>query len=145
MGTPNPRPSKATLSVGDNTITIYAKLNEMAPFLGTITADTVPTVVVSNQSVNGHQRRRYPGGPLVAVASHARRRVIEQALPDQTLPGRNAWLERSTGSGASKVEYVEQITFVGNFQDLKDYCKANSVVQFTLRSPNGAPFSIPPS
>lgn len=138
MGIPNPRPSKATVAVGSSSITIYAKLNELAPFLGVITADERPTVVISNQSVKSHSRRRYPGGPTKQVPGHARRRVVEQARPDQTLPGYNAWLERKVGAAT----LVEQFTFVGDFQDLKDYVKGVAVIPCVLRSPWGVAFDI---
>lgn len=142
MGTPNPRPQKATLIVGSSSVVIYGKFSELGFFLGAIDVDATPTVVISNQSVNGHGRKRYPGGPSVSVDGHARRRVIEQARPEQTLPGQNAWMEKLVGSGPSATLRVEQFTFVGNFQDLKDAVKAENTGAFVLRSPAGVAYPI---
>lgn len=138
MGTPNPRPDRIEVGAGATLVTIYGKGSELFAYLDGLTEVAVPAAVVSNQSVNGHGRRRYPGGPQASVAGHSRSRIIERPLPDQTLPGKNAWIERKVGDNT----VVEQFTFVGDFQDLMTYCKAEAKVAFVLRSPNGAAYPI---
>jgi len=142
MGTPNPRPQKTTVTIGVKKVTIYAKLNELGFFLGGLTADTAPAVVISNQNVRSHTRRRYPGGPAQSVDAHARSRVFEQARPEQTLPGQNAWLEQTTGGGPNATRRIEQFTFVGDFEDLKNYVKAEKNFACILRSPSGVAYDI---
>jgi hypothetical protein len=130
------------VGAGAAIVTIYGKKPELDSYLVGLAVAAAPAVSISNQSVNGHQRKRYPGGPSIAVTSHARRRVQERPKQDQTLPGSNAWIEKTTGTGASAVTTAEQFTFVGDFQDLKDYCKANAIGNWVLRSPNGAAYQI---
>lgn len=137
---PNPRPSKITQSVDGDLLVIYAKPPEIAAFLGTLTPDPDTLMITATEQVEGHTRRRYVGGPSIGVAGHARNRTSGDRRPEQTLPGYNAWLELP-GVGNTRGRR-EQITFVGTFASLKEFCKGQAQTAFTLRSPWGVPFQI---
>lgn len=141
MGAPNPKPDKVTVTVGGAPLVLYLKPSELAPLIGTQTPDASGTPVTTSQAVSQHPRRRYIGGPTSQVSGHSRSRVNGDRLPGPTLPGNNAYLERMIGTPPKRK--VETITYVGTFQQLKDYCKEEAVVTFTLRSPWGEPFLIP--
>jgi hypothetical protein len=141
MGIPNPKPDKVTVTALGADLVLYIKIPELTPLIGAQTADAsvAPTTVV--QSVNGHSRRRYSGGPTSGVSAHLRERDKGGEGRKATLPGNNAWLERPpTVPGESK--RVEQITFVGTFAQLKSFCRAEAATDFVLRSPWGEPFPI---
>lgn len=143
MGIPNPKPDKVTVSSLGEDLVLYIKIPELAPLIGTQTADasTPPTTFV--QSVDGHTRRRYSGGPATGVAGHTRSRTKGGEGVKAVLPGNSAWLERDPlQPGDSK--RVEQITYVGTFAQLKAFCRDEATTSFVLRSPWGEPFPIGP-
>jgi hypothetical protein len=143
MGIPNPKPDKVTVTVGGAPLVLYIKPGELEPLIGAQTPDASGSPVTTNQTVSGHTRRKYIGGPVSGVAGHSRERVSGDRLPGPTLPGNNAYLERMVGTPPKRK--VETITYVGTFNQLKTFCKAEAVVAFTLRSPWGEPFAIPAS
>lgn len=142
MGAPNPKPLRATISVGGRDLQIFAKFNELAPYIGLINPDPIPVDQVTTSTVRSHSRRRYSGGPTTTVDAHPRRRVESPVARRNVLPGNNAYIEEKIGTGEAATTKVETFTFVGNFQDLRDYCRENALKEFTLRSPWGEPFAI---
>lgn len=136
---PRPRPQKCTVGAGSDALTLYVVPSQVAPFIGTVTPDAAEDGTEVTQSVTGHSRRRYPGGPAISVDGHDRERIVGGYAAKQTLPGKNAWFERTTGTGASAVRTVRQFTFVGTTKQLRDYVEANAVGTFTLRTPDGEP------
>jgi hypothetical protein len=141
MGAPNPKPSKVTVTALGEDLVLYVKIPEVAPMLGTLTADSEEAPSNFQQSVNAHNRRRYAGGPTTGVAAHIRNRTKGGEGRKATLPGNNAWLERPPLlPGQSK--RVEQFTFVGTFAQLKAYVRTAAVSDFVLRSPWGEPFPM---
>lgn len=143
MGAPNPKPSKVTKTVLGSPLVLYIKIPEVAPMIGTQTADASVAPTTFQQAVDGHNRRRYSGGPVAGVQGHLRDRTKGGEGAKTTLPGNNAWLERPpTAPGNSK--RVEQITYVGTFAQLKAFCRDEATSAFVLRSPWGEPFPIAP-
>jgi len=142
MGAPNPKPKKCTVVVGSTPVTIYCKPDELVPFIGTLSVDATPVETEITETVRAHTRSRYPGATPKTVKAHTAKRTVGGTLAKPTLPGNNAWFERTTGIGADKTRKVEQFTFVGPFRALKAYVKDNAVGTFTLRSPWGEPFEI---
>lgn len=141
MGIPNPKPDKVTVTALGEDLVLYIKIPELAPLIGAQTADLEVAPTTYTQNVDGHNRRRYSGGPVTGVAGHLRTRTKGGEGRKAVLPGNNAWLERPpTVPGNSK--RVEQITFVGTFAQLKAFCRAEAVTDFVLRSPWGEPFPI---
>lgn len=141
MGAPNPKPSKVTVTVLGEPLVLYVKIPEVAPMLGTLTADAAVAPTTYTQSVDSHSRRRYSGGPASGVEGHSRNRTKGGEGAKATLPGNNAWLERPPLTpGNSK--RVEQITFVGTFAQLKAYVRSEATSAFVLRSPWGEPFPM---
>jgi hypothetical protein len=136
---PRPRPQKCTVGAGADALTLYVVPSQVSPFIGTVTPDAAEDGEEQDQTVPGHQRRRYPGGPVINVAGHERERLVGGYAAKQTLPGKNAWFEQTVGSGASAVRTVRQFTFVGTTKQLRDYVAANAVGNFTLRTPDGEP------
>jgi hypothetical protein len=136
---PRPRPQKCTVGVGTDALTLYVVPSQVSDFIGTVTPDTAEDGEEVTQTVTGHTRRRYPGGPDISVEGHDRERIVGGYAAKQTLPGRNAWLERTTGTGEDAERTVRQITFVGTTKQLRDYVAANAVGTFTLRTPDGEP------
>jgi hypothetical protein len=120
---------------------LYVKIPEVAPMLGSLTADAAEAPTTFQQSVDGHPRRRYSGGPTSGVSGHLRTRTKGGEGAKATLPGNNAWLERPpVVPGESK--RVEQFTYVGTFAQLKAFVRANAAGAFVLRSPWGEPFPM---
>lgn len=143
MGTPNPKPSKVTVTALGEPLVLYIKIGELAPLIGSQTADASVAPTNYQQNVDGHNRRRYSGGPTSGVAAHLRDRTKGGEGAKATLPGNNAWLERPPAvPGNSK--RVEQITYVGTFAQLKEFCRSEATAPFVLRSPWGEPFPITP-
>jgi hypothetical protein len=142
MGNPNPRPEKFTVGTGDAKVVIYAKAEDLSAFVTMPPADVSKAETTKVQAVKSHSRRRYPGGPTTSVAGHNRTRIFAEPNPEQTLPGYNAWLERTVGTGEAKQTLVEQFTYRGDFQDLKVWVKSEAIVACVLRSPWGAPYKI---
>jgi len=142
MGIPNPKPRKGTITVSGRDVVLYAKFDELAPYIGLINPDPIPVDEVTTSQVRTFQRRTYPGGPLKTVLTHPRRRVTSEVAIRNVLPGNNAYIEEKIGSGENARTKVETFTYQGNFQDLRDYCRAEALKQFTLRSPWGEPFLI---
>lgn len=140
---PRPKPQKSTQVVGGETLVLYVKPSEVAPFIGTIAVDPPTLMLTSDEFVRGHTRRRYVGGPAISVDSHNRTRTSGDRKAGLTLPGNNAWLEKPSATPGFKD--VEQITFVGSFASLKQFCKESAATTFTLRSPWGEPFTITPA
>lgn len=139
---PRPRPEKCTVGVGSDALVLYVVPSQVSGFIGTVTPDADTDGTEVTQSVTSHSRRRYPGGPAVTVDGHSRERIVGGYAAKQTLPGRNAWFERTVGTGASAVRTVRQITFVGTTKQLRDYVEANAVGEFTLRTPDGEPVPV---
>ena len=141
MGIPNPKPSKVTVTALGEDLVLYIKIPELAPMIGTQTADASEPPTTYVQSVSGHNRRRYSGGPTVGVGGHNRDRTKGGEGAKATLPGNNAWLERPplVPNGSKR---VEQITYVGTFAQLKAFCRDEAASAFVLRSPWGEPFPI---
>lgn len=135
-----PKPQKSTQTVEGKTLVLYVKPSEVAAYIGTVTPDPDELMLTSTQTVRSHSRRRYVGGPAVNVSGHSRSRTSGDKPAGLTLPGNNAWLERKTGTPLRTVR--EQITFVGSFASLKQFCKESAVIPFVLRSPRGEPFKI---
>ena len=141
MGLPNPRPDKVTIaSSGANKLILYVKPADVAPYVGSLSADAGGTMVPVTQAVGGHTRRRYIGGPNIGVAAHNRNRTKGDYENGHTLPGNNAWFEKPSLVAGKKD--VEQITYVGSFRALKAWAKTVAELDFTLRSPWGEPFLI---
>jgi len=141
MGAPNPKPDKVTVTSLGEDLVLYVKIPEVAPLIGTLTADASEAPTEYDQSVDGHTRRRYSGGPTFGVEGHIRKRTKGGEGRKATLPGNNAWLERPPlVEGESK--RVEQITYVGTFRQLKSWVRANAETDFVLRSPWGEPFPM---
>lgn len=143
MGAPNPKPSKVTVTVLGEPLVLYIKIPEVAPMIGTQTADASVAPTTFQQAVDGHNRRRYSGGPTTGVQGHLRDRTKGGEGAKTTLPGNNAWLERPPLS-AGQSKRVEQITYVGTFAQLKQFCRDEAASAFVLRSPWGEPFPIAP-
>lgn len=121
---------------------LYVVPSQVSPFIGTVTPDTAEAGTDVTQEVTGYTRRRYPGGPEVTVDGHTRERVVGGYAAKQTLPGRNAWLERTTGVGELAEKVVRQFTFVGTVKQLREYVEENAVGSFILRTPNGEPVPV---
>jgi hypothetical protein len=137
---PRPKPQKSTQVVDGDTLILYVKPSEVAPYIGTITPDPPSLMLTATETVKSHSRRRYVGGPAKSVIGHSRSRTSGDKAAGLTLPGNNAWLERKTGTPLKTVR--EQITFVGSFASLKQFCKDSAAIPFVLRSPWGEPFQI---
>ena len=142
MGAPNPRPDMLILAIQGNELTIYAKLSELVPFVGTHTPSAQLQEAYEEATVKQHTRQRYPGGPTITVPAHTRRVKVSGKAVRKTLPGENAWMERTIGTGENAEKKVEQFTFTGAFADLKTWCIENAATDFVLRSPNGEPVVI---
>jgi hypothetical protein len=143
MGIPNPKPDKVTVTSLGEDLVLYIKIPELTPLIGAQTADASVAPTTYQQNVDGHNRRRYSGGPVTGVAGHLRNRTKGGEGGKAVLPGNNAWLERDpVVPGESK--RVEQITYVGTFAQLKAFCRAKATTEFVLRSPWGEPFPIDP-
>lgn len=139
---PKPKPKKCTVGVGTDALVLYVHPPFVAEFIGTVTPDVAGDGIEQTQSVGEHQRRRYPGGPLITVDQHDRERLVGGYAAGLTLPGRNAWFERTVGTGEEAEKTVRQFTFVGTTKQLRDYVEANAVGDFTLRTPDGEPVLI---
>lgn len=137
-----PRPKKCTVGAGVDALVLYVDPPRLQPYLGSITPDAAEYGEDVTQSVSSHTRRRYSGGPAVTVDAHSRDRKVGGygALP--TLPGRNAWIEKKTGQGASAVREVVQFTFVGTTKQLRDFVAGNATSSFVLRTPDGEPVPV---
>jgi hypothetical protein len=118
---------------------LYCVPAQVSPYIGVVTADASEEGTEVTQTVTGHNRRRYPGGPSISVEGHDRDRIVGGYGAKQTLPGKNAWFERTTGIGPLRTREVRQFTFVGTTKQLRDYVEANAVGTFTLRTPDGEP------
>lgn len=137
-----PRPQKCTLGLGTPPLVIYCVPDQIAPFVGTVTPDVDGDPVEVTQTVTSHSRRRYPGADPVTVDGHDRERLVGGYAAKQTLPGRNAWFERTTGTGPSAVRTVRQITFTGTTAQLRNFAESNAVGVFTLRTADGEPVPL---
>lgn len=139
---PRPRPEKCTVGAGSDALVLYVVPSQVAPFIGAVTPDADTDGTEVTQTVTGHNRRRYPGGPTTSVAGHSRERIVGGYGAKQTLPGRNAWFERTVGTGSSAVRTVRQFTFVGTTAQLRDYVEATAVGEFVLRTADGEPVPV---
>jgi hypothetical protein len=138
MGEANPRPLKYTFTVTGEELVIYAKAGQLSPYVGTFEPDEGDDVAATTSSVASHTRRRYPGDPGSTVDGHDRTAMRGGYKPEATLPGRNAWFEKTTGSGPSAVKAVDQFTFVGSSRALREFCMNEGVnTPWTLRLPSG--------
>ena len=121
---------------------MFAKADQLDGLLGGI--DEVATVNAAPRSVSvgGFSRKRYPGGPSIGVSGFTRSTLLGGDANRRTLPGQNAYLEVTTGTGTdSKVE-VTTITFTGPFTKLYQFVLANTDASYVLRSPDGTPYDI---
>lgn len=139
---PRPRPQKCTVGTGTDALVLYVVPSRVAPFIGSVTPDDEDDSREITQSVTGHTRRRYPGGPPISVDGHTRERTIGGYAAKQTLPGRNAWFERRTTGLLGPITSRVQFTFVGTTAQLRDYVEAQGVGTFILRTPDGEPVRI---
>lgn len=139
---PRPRPQKCTVGTGTDALTLYVVPSRVAPFIGTVAPDDDDDSREITQSVSGHSRRRYSGGPTTSVAGHNRERTIGGYAAKETLPGKNAWFERRTTGFLGPITSRVQFTFVGTTAQLRAYAEANAVGSFILRTPDGEPVRI---
>jgi hypothetical protein len=139
---PRPRPQKCTVGTGTDALTLYVVPSRVAPFIGTVTPDDDDDAREITQSVTGHTRRRYSGGPPISVEGHDRERTIGGYAAKETLPGKNAWFERRTTGLLGPITSRVQFTFVGTTAQLRDYVEANAVGDFILRTPDGEPVKV---
>jgi hypothetical protein len=139
---PRPRPQKCTVGTGTDALTLYVDPPRVTPFIGTVTPDDADDAREITQTVTGHTRRRYSGGPAINVDGHSRERTIGGYAAKETLPGRNAWFERRTTGLLGPITSRVQFTFVGTTAQLRDYVEANAVGDFILRTPDGEPVRI---
>jgi hypothetical protein len=123
-------------------LTLYVVPSRVAPFIGSVTPDDDDDARDITQTVSGHTRRRYSGGPAISVDGHSRERKVGGYGTKETLPGRNAWFERRTTGLLGPVTSRVQFTFVGTTRQLRDYAEANGVGSFILRTPDGEPVRI---
>jgi hypothetical protein len=137
-----PRPQKCTVGAGVNALTLYVVPCLVAPFIGSVTPDDEDDSRVVDQSVTGHTRRRYSGGPAINVDGHDRSRIVGGYAAKETLPGKNAWFERRTTGLLGPITSRVQFTFVGTTAQLRDYVEANAVGSFILRTPDGEPVRV---
>lgn len=123
----------------DKALTIYGDTNLLDDYIGGLALTTGSGIGVTRQeSVNGHNRKRYPGDAGVQVGGHTRT-VIDVVLePGVTLPGFRFWCERPTGTGENRRSNARQFNYVGNWGDLVSYATANAVgAPYTLRNSSG--------
>lgn len=139
---PRPRPQKCTVGVGSDALTLYVVPARVAPFIGSVTPDDDDDSREVTQSVTGHSRRRYSGGPATSVDGHSRTRTVGGYAAKETLPGKNAWFERRTTGLFGPITSRVQFTFVGTTAQLRDYVEANAVGSFILRTPDGEPVRV---
>lgn len=131
-----------TWTFSGRTNKLFCVENDLLPFLNGLVKGTAKVAQRVTVSVGGFSRKRYPGGPSIAVKGHQRKTLKGASANLQTLPGQNATIEYTTGVGPLAVSKVLTFTFVGSFADLWDYAKANKKRDFVLRSPDGTPYEI---
>jgi hypothetical protein len=110
----------------------------------TIPVAVTPASVVQNQAVNAHVRKRYPGHVGIAVPAHARVTTTEGSFSGGgAQPGKTFWCERPTGTGPLRKSNARQFTYIGTWDDLKAFARANKTgTQFILRNHSGAKITV---
>lgn len=126
----------------DQEYRLFAKAGQIAGKLNGLTEVGLVNPAPQTVSVPGHTRRRYPGGPGISVAGFDRVTLLGGDANRRTLPGANAYLEITTGTGSSAVTDVTTVTFTGPFTALYQFVNANAEVAMVLRSPDGTPYDI---
>ena len=142
MAEANPKPNRYDLAAGDQEFIIYAKPSTLTPYVGTQVATASFAGANETVTVRSYSRRRYPGAPVSSVDSHARTSGRGGWRPDATLPGRNAWFEKTTGTGEGRTVQRDQFTFVGTTKALREWVEAEAVQAFVLRLPSGKSIAI---
>jgi hypothetical protein len=121
---------------------LFAKAGQITGKLNGLTEVGTVNPAPQTVSVPGHTRRRYPGGPGISVSGFDRVTLLGGDANRRTLPGRNAYLEITTGQGSQAETDVTTITFTGTFTALYQFVLANAEVEMVLRSPDGTPYEI---
>jgi len=142
MAESNPKPNRYDLAAGDQEFIIYAKASTLTPYVGAQVATAALAGTNQTAQVRSYSRRRYPGAPVSSVAAHGRTSVRGGWRADATLPGRNAWFEKTTGEGDDKTVKRDQFTFVGTTKALREWVEAEAVQAFVLRLPSGKGIDI---
>lgn len=121
---------------------LFAKDGQLDGLLGGL--DPVGSVNAAPQSISvgGHSRKRYPGGPSISVSGFTRVTLVGGEANRRTLPGQNAYLEVTVGTGTAATLEVTTITFTGPFTALYQFVNANAEAEYVLRSPDGTPYDI---
>lgn len=121
---------------------LFAKDGQLEGLLSGLTAAGAVNPAPQTISVGGHSRRRYPAGPSISVSGFSRVTLVGGVANRRTLPGQNAYLEVTVGSGTDTKLEVTTITFTGPFTDLYQFVNLNAGADFVLRSPDGTPYDI---
>jgi hypothetical protein len=126
--------------------------SELGNFVNTATLKVrdpaLVTSAVVTRSVRSVVRRRYPGGPAITVPATERTLVVGPSIKIGTWPGRPITLERPKAGGDFDPEDADvpmkvlQLTIDGEFPLFYQFCQANKVVDFILRTNNGRPIYI---
>lgn len=131
-----------TWTAGSSEYKVFSKVGGVTQFLSGLEEIEAGEAETSLQVVGGHSRRAYPGAPPVSVRSHSRLVIEGGDLPNRTLPGQNAYFERTTGTGLDRQTTVTTVSFTGSFTDFHAYVRENSAGGFVLRSPDGVRYPI---
>lgn len=127
---------------GDTQYELYAKEGQAEKLLNGL--DNLERIVPAPQDVEvgGFSRARYPRGPKRSVRGHTRTTLIGNPSNFASLPGRNAYLEVTTGEGDDRKTKVTTVSFTGPFTQFYIFVQANAKRAMVLRSPDGTPFNV---
>lgn len=137
------KPHTVTAPSGES-ITIWAVTSKLTPYLGALTPDGDFSPAFTTVPRKAFSRKQYPGqANPVTVSAGDTRRYVAPNVSEATLPGQNAYIEEPVAGANPPKTKVVTITFEGAFGDLHQYCLANRVKGFTLRSPGGKAKDVP--
>ena len=118
--------------------TIYGDTSKLGSFFSGLEVSGVMGITTSNQSVNGHSRKLYPGNAGFSVSGHNRVRKVIPTKGGNTLPGFRFWCERPTGTGANRRSNAKQFNYTGDWGDLVLMAEALGTGEnFYLRNSSG--------
>ena len=121
-----------------NSVVLYGDSSKLDNFFDGLAVAAEAPLTTSNQSVNGHSRKRYPGDPGFNVSGHSRERKVVPTKGGNTLPGFRFWCERPTGTGANRRSNAVQFSYVGDWGSLVTLAQsAGKGANFVLRNSSG--------
>jgi hypothetical protein len=134
-------PRRYRFGSGEDAFDIYGVPANMGTRFGPLPDPEDLDLSVVTVSVEGHGRRRYPGGPVASVNGHSRERIRQQGIGGtNATPGKPFWIETLTAPGSRTVTDSLQFTTTGTMRQVLDLCLDNLAENQQFRTTGGRTF-----